>query len=45
MGEGSHHDTIDDFFGDWNFRKVKGLGKWIATSISMRVVNYIVFGR
>ncbi|KAF9513214.1 hypothetical protein BS47DRAFT_1296509, partial [Hydnum rufescens UP504] len=27
MGEGSRHDTIDDLFGDWNYRKVMGLGK------------------
>jgi hypothetical protein len=27
MSEGSQHDTIDDLFGDWNFRKVIGLGK------------------
>jgi hypothetical protein len=26
MGEGSRHDTIDDLFGDWNYRKVMGLG-------------------
>jgi Kyakuja-Dileera-Zisupton transposase len=28
MSEGSHHDTIDDLFGDWNYHKILGLGKY-----------------
>lgn len=27
MGPGSRRDTIDDHFGDWNWKKVIGLGK------------------
>ncbi|EEB88884.1 hypothetical protein MPER_13091 [Moniliophthora perniciosa FA553] len=27
MGPGSHHDTLEDHCGDWNWRKVVGLGK------------------
>ena len=30
MGEGSRHDTIDDLFGDWNYRKNVGLGEWLG---------------
>ncbi|KAK7450187.1 hypothetical protein VKT23_013070 [Stygiomarasmius scandens] len=26
MGPGSHHDTLDDHIGHWNWRKVVGLG-------------------
>ena len=28
MGPGSWHDTIDDHFGDWNWKKVISLGKF-----------------
>lgn len=28
MGPGSRHDTLDDHFGDWNYKKVIGLGKY-----------------
>jgi hypothetical protein len=27
MGPGSRRDTLDDFFGDWNWKKVAGMGK------------------
>jgi hypothetical protein len=27
MGPGSRRDTLDDHFGDWNYKKVIGLGK------------------
>lgn len=27
MGPGSRRDTLDDHFGDWNWKKVVGLGK------------------
>jgi len=27
MGPGSRRDTLDDYFGDWNWKKVTGLGK------------------
>ncbi|KAI6096267.1 hypothetical protein EDD16DRAFT_1774867 [Pisolithus croceorrhizus] len=26
MGPGSCHDTLDDYFGDWNWKKLTGLG-------------------
>ncbi|KAG2143995.1 hypothetical protein BD769DRAFT_1383033 [Suillus cothurnatus] len=26
MGPGCHHDTLDDHFGDWNWKKIIGLG-------------------
>jgi Kyakuja-Dileera-Zisupton transposase len=28
MSEGSHHDTINDLFRDWNYCKILGLGKY-----------------
>ncbi|KIJ60877.1 hypothetical protein HYDPIDRAFT_116748 [Hydnomerulius pinastri MD-312] len=27
MGPGSRRDTLDDFFGDWNWKKVAGMGR------------------
>jgi hypothetical protein len=27
MGPGARRDTLDDYFGDWNWKKVTGLGK------------------
>lgn len=27
MGPGSRRDTLDDYFGDWNWKKVVGLGE------------------
>ncbi|KAJ7585741.1 hypothetical protein C8J56DRAFT_1053045 [Mycena floridula] len=30
MGPGHHHDTLDDHWHDWNWRKVVGLGKLLA---------------
>jgi hypothetical protein len=29
MGPGSRHDTLDDYFGDWNWKKVIGLGEFL----------------
>jgi hypothetical protein len=29
MGPGSRQDTLDDHFGDWNWKKLVGLGKII----------------
>jgi hypothetical protein len=26
MGEGCRHDTLDDYWGDWNYRKFLGFG-------------------
>ncbi|KAI6008022.1 hypothetical protein EDC04DRAFT_2871559 [Pisolithus marmoratus] len=34
MGPGHHHDTIDDFFGDWNWKKTIALGSIILWKIS-----------
>lgn len=28
MGPGSRRDTLDDYFGDWNWRKVVAMRKW-----------------
>lgn len=28
MGPGSRRDTLDDHFGDWNWKKIVTLGKW-----------------
>jgi len=30
MGPGSRRDTIDNHFGDWNYQKVIGLGKYLS---------------
>ncbi|THV01172.1 hypothetical protein K435DRAFT_818118 [Dendrothele bispora CBS 962.96] len=32
MGPGSHHDTLDDHMGHWNWCKIVGLGKFICDS-------------
>ena len=32
MGEGHRHDTLDDLWGDLNYRKVLGLGNSISPS-------------
>ncbi|KAG9316187.1 hypothetical protein JVU11DRAFT_2209 [Chiua virens] len=37
MGPGSRHDTIDDHFGDWNWKKVINLGITILTKIQEAV--------
>ncbi|KAI6112749.1 hypothetical protein F5141DRAFT_1188096 [Pisolithus sp. B1] len=34
MGPGHCHDTIDDFFGDWNWKKTIALGSTILWKIS-----------
>ncbi|KAG2352684.1 hypothetical protein BDR07DRAFT_1312841 [Suillus spraguei] len=28
MGPGTHQDTLDDHFGDWNWKKITVLGAW-----------------
>ncbi|KAI6041778.1 hypothetical protein EDC04DRAFT_2867033 [Pisolithus marmoratus] len=33
MGPGHHHNTIDDFFGDWNWKKTIALGVYIMSKI------------
>lgn len=30
MGPGSRHDTLDDHFGDWNWKKLTGLGQSVV---------------
>lgn len=30
MGPGSRRDTLDDHFGDWNWKKVTGMGKTLS---------------
>ena len=30
MGPGSHQDTLDDHFGDWNWKKIMLLGKFFS---------------
>jgi hypothetical protein len=30
MGPGSRRDTLDDHFNDWNWKKICGMGKFIA---------------
>jgi hypothetical protein len=32
MGPASRRDTLDDHFGDWNYQKVMGLGKYSLVS-------------
>lgn len=33
MGPGSRRDTIDNHFGDWNYKKVIGLGRYTSHGI------------
>jgi len=35
MGPGSRRDTLDDFFGDYNWRKVAQLGSWLQNHSSL----------
>ncbi|KAF9506633.1 hypothetical protein BS47DRAFT_1305009, partial [Hydnum rufescens UP504] len=35
MGEGSHHNIIDDLLSDWNYRKVVGLGELLLLHSNM----------
>ncbi|KIK93189.1 hypothetical protein PAXRUDRAFT_26425 [Paxillus rubicundulus Ve08.2h10] len=37
MGLGLHHNTIDDHFGDWNWKKFIGLGEMILKKIQEAV--------
>ncbi|KAG1870962.1 hypothetical protein C8R48DRAFT_569320, partial [Suillus tomentosus] len=34
MGPGSRRDTLDDHFGDWNWKKVTALGRTLLRKIS-----------
>lgn len=41
MTEGARHDTLDDMWGDWNYRKVFGMRKQQAFGFfSLRTSNY-----
>ncbi|KIJ11640.1 hypothetical protein PAXINDRAFT_164080 [Paxillus involutus ATCC 200175] len=33
MGPGHHHDTLDNHFSDWNWKKVISLGPWVLCKI------------
>lgn len=35
MGPGSRRDTMDDFFGDYNWRKVMAFGRYLTISVSI----------
>ncbi|KAI6096537.1 hypothetical protein EDD16DRAFT_1719774 [Pisolithus croceorrhizus] len=39
MGPGHRHDTIDDFFGDWNWKKTITLGSTIHRKISEAILQ------
>ena len=43
MGEGARHDTIDDLFGDWNYRKITGLGAWLLY-LHRSLINFTLLG-
>ena len=36
MGPGSRRDTLDDAFGDWNWRKVSSMGTCVLYSLVIR---------
>ncbi|KAI5988585.1 hypothetical protein EDD15DRAFT_2389281 [Pisolithus albus] len=36
MGPGSCRDTLDDYFGDWNWKKLTGLGEPLVGTILLR---------
>ncbi|KAI6032421.1 hypothetical protein EDC04DRAFT_2922390, partial [Pisolithus marmoratus] len=40
MGPGHCHDTIDDFFGDWNWKKTIALGPTIHQKISEAILQW-----
>ena len=37
MGPASHRETIDDHFGDWNHKKVVGLGEYLYNYLMCEV--------
>jgi hypothetical protein len=44
MGPGARRDTLDDYFGDWNWKKVTGLGKhrhleFVYTSLILLIIS------
>lgn len=48
MGPGSRRDTLDDHWGDWNYKKVIGLGTYLllvqlrSTDIKCQALNFFV---
>lgn len=40
MGPGSRRDTLDDHFGDWNFRKVVAMGTFLIEFQMMKSNTY-----
>lgn len=42
MGPGCRRDTLDDHFGDWNWKKVVGLGMWFTLTYYYCLVD--IFG-
>ncbi|KAF9508560.1 hypothetical protein BS47DRAFT_1373652 [Hydnum rufescens UP504] len=39
MGEGSRHDALDDFWGDWNYRKILGIGPLLQTKLRQAILE------
>ncbi|KAF8836637.1 hypothetical protein BDN67DRAFT_992063 [Paxillus ammoniavirescens] len=39
MGPGSRRDTLDDFFGDWNWKKVIGMGDALLKKMKEAVMH------
>jgi hypothetical protein len=41
MGPGSRRDTLDDHFGDWNWKKIVGLGaRLYCTALEMELTSF-----
>ncbi|KAF8834862.1 hypothetical protein BDN67DRAFT_992573 [Paxillus ammoniavirescens] len=40
MEPGHHRDTLNDHFGDWNWKKVTGLGVWVLRKIQEAVPEH-----
>ena len=38
MGPGTHHDTLDDHWGAWNWRKLVGLGHHLEVKLKEALV-------
>jgi Kyakuja-Dileera-Zisupton transposase len=43
MGPGAHHDTLDDHWGAWNWRKIVSMGVCSTYIVSLAVVDLIMF--
>lgn len=41
MGPGSRRDTLDDLFGDWNWRKICGFGTSVCRLCCWLVSDYV----